>query len=220
MKPTDLILGQSIRFVAGEPGTDTVPKLFDIVKGIETRYKFLEIPTTLSAFDFEKGVTFNDGVFDEERAISKFQIYTNGLLAESNKGTELCDKFFDDVISWANKEFGFEVYEQENLGRVYRNEIEFESILPLDSLFRPMAFITQKIPELLLEYGQKKHVYEFTGLIFNVDSTIAAQPIPPQFSLERRTGHSHDENLYYSLAPLRTQDHIELLEFLERELSA
>ena len=219
MKPTDLLLGRSIWFVEGKPDTDTAASLFDMAKGLEARYKFLEIPKTVGEYEFNKGVTFAGGIFNGKPVINRFQIFTNGLLSESNKGTELCDEFFDDVISWANKEFGFEFSEQENPGRLYENEMEFESILPLDNLFSPIACITQKIPELLLEYGQQKHVYEFTGLVFNVDATKAPKPTPAQFTLERRTSHSHDENLYYSRAPLRTRDHIELLEILERELS-
>lgn len=220
MKIIDLLLGRSVRFVEGKSDPDTPASLFDMAKGLEARYKFLEIPKTVGEYEFEKGVTFAGGEFDGKRAITKFQIFSNGLLSESNEGTEVCDKFFDDVISWVNKEFGYDFSEQENLGRVYQNEIAFESIIPLDNLFKPIAFITQKVPELLLEYGQQNHVYEFTGLFCNVDSTKAAQPIPTQFALERRVGYSHDENLYYSRAPLRTRDHIEVLEILEREMSA
>ena len=219
MKPRDLLLGRSIRFVERKPGADTDVSLFDIVKGLETRYKFLEIPKMVGEYDFDKGVTFARGTFDGKHAITKFQIFTNGVLSESTEGTELCDEFIDDVFSWANKEFGLEISEHKNLGRIYQNEIEFESILPLDNFFRPIEFITQKIPELLLEYGQKKHVYEFTGLFCNVDSTTAAQPIPAAFTIDRRAGYSYDENLYYSRAPLRTRDHIELLEILEQKLS-
>lgn len=219
MKPTGSLKARSIRFVKSGPIKDMSVSLFDVAKKLEARYKFLESPQTVSAYDFSKGVTFSGGEYGKGRAITKFQIYENGLLSESGEGTEFCDEFFDDVLDWANKEFGLVISEQTNLGRVYHNEIEFESILPLEKLFGPISFISQKMPELLLSYGQQKHLYEFTGLVCDVDSTKIAQPLPTQFALERRVGRAYDENLYYSRAPLRTRDHIELLEGLERELN-
>lgn len=217
MKLTNLLLCRNIWFVERESNTDTADTTFDVVKGLEARYKFMEIPKTVGEYDFVKGITFAGGKFDGKRAITKFQVFSNGLLSESTEGTDFCDKFFDDLIGWANKEFNLELSETET-GRVYQNEMEFESLLPLDNLFGPIAVIAQKIPELLLEYGQQEYTYGFTGLICDVDSTKVPKAIPAQFFLERRTGRSHDENLFYSRAPLRTRDHIELLELLEREL--
>jgi hypothetical protein len=38
------------------------------------------------------------------------------------------------------------------------------------------------------------------------------------FLLERRAGASYQQNRYYSGAPMKTADHIRLLEIIEREL--
>ncbi len=219
MKQTGPLFGQSIRFVEGKSNGESASLIFDVSKALETRYKFLEVPKILSEYELKSGVTFSSGEFNGKRGISKFQIFSNGILSESAEGTEYCDEFFNDVISWVNEKFDLDIFENDNLGRVYRNEMEFESTLPLENLIRPMAFITRSIPELLSKYGQQEHVYEATGLFWNIDPTKAVEPIPSQFTIERRAGRSHDENSYYSRAPLQTRDHIELLTNLERKLS-
>jgi hypothetical protein len=54
------------------------------------------------------------------------------------------------------------------------------------------------------------------GIAFSADYSLIPGMKPAPFRLERRAGLGFDTNLYVSQAPLRTADHIKLLEQLEK----
>jgi len=51
------------------------------------------------------------------------------------------------------------------------------------------------------------------------DDSDTPQPKPMAFAFERRDGHPFDEALYFSSAPLKTQDHLNCLDDLEKMLA-
>jgi hypothetical protein len=60
-------------------------------------------------------------------------------------------------------------------------------------------------------------LFEPTAVLFNVDTSQAKSP-PAMFSIERRVDVPFEENTYFSQAPLRTAEHIEILNTFEASL--
>jgi hypothetical protein len=58
----------------------------------------------------------------------------------------------------------------------------------------------------------------FARLDIQAEKGITANGPPPKFILERRAGIPFDKERYYSSAPIKTQDHITLLEEIERSI--
>jgi hypothetical protein len=60
--------------------------------------------------------------------------------------------------------------------------------------------------------------FELSGLMFSADITVPTKPVA--FRLERAEETAFEANRYYSIAPLETDAHLELLENLEAFLSS
>jgi hypothetical protein len=105
MKLSSIIVGNVIRLgkVSG-PGGGTVYGL-NLSKACEERYGFLQAPRVLADYDLSKGVTFLHGHFDH-RVIDKFQVFSNGIVAEAKLDTDECDRFLDDVLKWITERGG------------------------------------------------------------------------------------------------------------------
>jgi hypothetical protein len=62
--------------------------------------------------------------------------------------------------------------------------------------------------------------YNLQRLAFAVDPKLLPQFRQTQFYIERRLNTPYADNRYYSGAPLSTEEHIKLLETIERDLLA
>jgi hypothetical protein len=63
----------------------------------------------LADYDLSKGVTFLHGFFNN-RVIDRFQVFSNGILAEAKLDTDECDRFLDDLLKWITERGGGGIY--------------------------------------------------------------------------------------------------------------
>jgi hypothetical protein len=63
----------------------------------------------LADYDLSKGVTFLHGFFNN-RVIDRFQVFSNGILAEAKLDTNECDRFLDDLLKWITERGGGGIY--------------------------------------------------------------------------------------------------------------
>ena len=68
---------------------------------------------------------------------------------------------------------------------------------------------------LVASYGQQVPSFEATTLAFQCDLSKVENINPEMFTFERRAEKPFDSGLFYSAAPLKTADHLELLNELE-----
>ena len=64
-------------------------------------------------------------------------------------------------------------------------------------------------------YGIKAEKYQSVGMMLHLDEAKMRPPIPIAFKLETRSDFPLDSNVFFSSAPLKTKDHIELLRLIE-----
>jgi hypothetical protein len=90
-----------------------------------------------------------------------------------------------------------------------------EPSVMLDSALSRFSAIGKRLPELIASYGQDVPEFEPTALTFSCDASKVKDIKPSMFTFERRAEEPFETGLYFSTAPLRTTDHIQLLNELE-----
>lgn len=219
MKLINIHQGQAVRLTPiVEPiGGIYMPQARDLIK---REYQFLQVPMNLDEWDLSRGITFGHGSFDIEEesrsiVIDKLQIFFDGIIVQARSYTEDADLFIDQLIEWSASVFGT-ITDTENVSKTYNSIIDIE----LDSSILGRCSeichgVAIGIESYLKGYGDTNAEFHMHGLTMSVDDTKTNAPIPGLFRLERKNKESFDSNLYFSAAPLRTRDHLALLEELE-----
>jgi hypothetical protein len=162
------------------------------------------------SFVFEHG-KFGDHV------IQKFSIHTDGFVTNSQAGTEVSEEFLNDLMDWSKKEFGFKEFNINDSFKDYDSHL----IVQLDVNFAQHMeftnFVSSQIEKQREDYKLTPSEYTASGFILSTDST-ESRSTPASFTIERKKGQPFKNNLYLSTAPLRTGDHIKLLEDIEASI--
>jgi hypothetical protein len=221
MKLKNVLVGQSVRFIRLlEPlGGIYIP---DFIKAMQDEYKFVTIPKTLAEFDRTKGIRFEHGLFkkeDKNIVLDRLQIYDNGIVIETRAYAEEADLFLNDMISWAIRVLGIRHDSDTRVARAYLSNIEVEMKNPFPAARSKVTdAISKMLSKRLSEYGIKAEPYEEVGFTMYVDTLDLKAPFPTNFKLERREGFGFGSNVFFSSAPLKTEDHLDLLEHVESSL--
>jgi hypothetical protein len=210
MRVNKILFGQVIRLatISGSGGGDIYG--LNLTKACEERYGFLESPRHLADYDLSKGVTFLHGYFNNRFVIDKFQVYSNGLLVAAKVSTDECDEFLNDVVDWVTERGGIQ-YKDTDRKTFYSSNIEAELAAPISAAFPQFSRLGQQVSDALRTYGHIVPDMDVSALALSLDPTST-------FRIERREGMPVDERLYFCVAPLRTADHIRLLEEAEKIL--
>lgn len=220
MLSSNVLIGQSVRFLRITANESTGDKtLYDLLHGLETQYKFLEVPKDRSQMNFTKGVRFSGGIF-EGKDIERIEIYGDGIICEARADTVFCDMLVDNIIEWIYSSRMVKIEEATEIPRIYTSHIEFNAELPLDLGSSPLAMAARMVSEFWTDYGHESRAFFVTGTVFDVEMTNVTGITPQQFLLERRVGQTFDKNAYFSRAPLKTTDHLSLLEQIEQAFNS
>jgi hypothetical protein len=187
-----------------------LPEAFEKVRH---RYSFTAIPKPDDSG--KDGFAFQIGKFDNAQ-IQEMRIYSDGVIVTSSSNMEILDRFLADMLKWSEIELGL------TTTSLAKPEKHYESciIVRASSNLAKMHVLNEKLSNILSEYLSAKVVgqphFELTGVFADADpeakKTIRA---PHRFTVERRLGIPFKENVYYSWAPLATNDHLALLTQLE-----
>jgi hypothetical protein len=186
-----------------------------VAGALVTRYHFQRIPKddemSADILKFEMG-EFN-GV-----GINELSIYQDGLIVKSRANTRLIDEFIDDLMVWAQGELGLKETGIPPREKHYESAIVIKMSVgkkwAIPSSDKTNAFLTNA----QIEYGLKEFLFSFGGYSSLVDTTAYPGRKPVPFTLARRVNVPFDADIYYSTAPLKTDDHLVLLENIEADL--
>jgi hypothetical protein len=96
--------------------------------------------------------------------------------------------------------------------------MEVKSSIPFGARFERLNGFALKLTTMVQQYGVTIDPYQVTTILLQTDPGLA-QPIKPaRFIFERRANVPYSGDLFYSEAPVSTEQHMELLEELERSL--
>jgi hypothetical protein len=184
---------------------------------IQRRYEFLKTPDpTMTREDVVKqGYKFSTGqiiLSGKKTVVIEFAIYNDGIVADA-RNSEIAEAFLDDIIQFMQTEFEFRKFSSEPR-RYFHNQLVVEFEKPLGRLIPTFDKISRTISQFL----GPDDAMNFARIDFQADKT-GKSAVPPKLVIERRLGISFDKERYFSSAPIRTQEHVAVLEELERSIS-
>lgn len=188
----------------------------EIAKTLVERYGFLKYPQQPSEFDEEKGVVFECGKLNGHN-IEKVIIYNNGIVLDTRSSTQDSESILEDALTWASKSLGLTYVPGMIKRRAYVSQLTFYFDYHLDGLREELYLISERISELVNSYTGQSLKYRTSAISFQYDPlTVKLTPAP--FTIERRQDVPFSENKYFSVAPLPTDLHTELLTEFEKAL--
>ena len=199
----------------------------DVVNFIAERYAFSVRPPVMAPLQNLQSIVFQGGTFtvEQERiAVIGMALVTNGDIVHAPT-TEIADKVLDDLITKLEQIFGFR-YSNSKQERIYQSNItvEFKGGLQekIEGIKKLQSIINREISRPSLPFEIKRLAFGGGDVpnpqLLQLQPTIEALE-HSDFLLERRAGAPYEANRYFSVAPIKTADHIKLLELIERELS-
>lgn len=221
MKLRQVILARSIRQVSiaasSVPPTETIAT-------IKEKYGFLKAPEKLEELRPNplqaqiSGIAFHEGKFQiDSRSVGiiTLQFLPNMIVLDTRSSTEDCDIILDDYMEHIAKRSSDSVIP---LGpSYYVSQLEF-TMERTPALLPQFEEAGRAVDRFLADYGLSVPKYAFWSTLLNLDQEGLVQLQPAYFSLERRIGFPFKQNLFFSQAPLRTKDHIALLEKFDSPL--
>ena len=180
----------------------------------QQRYGFIEAPKTVSDWNPEKGIKFKHGNF-EDIAIAEISLYPDGIIANSSAPVEVIERFVDDVVRWTEDVLQAEEILSLPSVKLFDSQIIVQSAIELGSTLQKFEGLGRKISNLLDKYGTVTKPYTTSGIELHNDEPDAGMYKTSKFTFERRANQPFSRSLYFSTAPLRSKDHLELLALLE-----
>lgn len=185
----------------------------EAIAKLGSRFTFTKVPTRLEELNLQKGIELCEGTLGDIR-IARLTIFANGIVADTRSSTEHSEKVLSEILAMAHEALG---------AKITPARLTFTSQLIFRSNMRLAALnpILPKLARVLTDRvsGDLKHCFEFepTAILLNVD-TSQAKTLPAMFSIERRAEVPFIENTFFSSAPLRTGEHMEVVKAFEESL--
>ncbi len=189
----------------------------EAITKIQQRYEFLKAPDPAMTREdaIKTGYKFGTGQIPENRKksiITEFAIYNDGIVADA-KNSEIAEAFLRDIIHFMQSEFEFREFTTEPKTHFW-NQLVVEFEKPLGRLFPSLGRISGAISRHL---GDDVSL-NLARFDLQTEMPVADGGPAPKFILERRVGIPFKNERYHSSAPIRTKDHVAVLEEIERSI--
>lgn len=136
---------------------------------------------------------------------------------ETSASTDASESILHDMLNWGAETFGLSNRPSLITRRNYVSELVFSSDMFLPVISPKLQTLGDKITTLVSGYLGNSLPFETVGVSLAFDSTQSKQLFTP-FQIQRLAETPFSEKKYYSGAPLKTSDHIQLLNDLEATL--
>lgn len=179
------------------------------------RYQFVKRPTTADEIldPQGKGVTFELGKLGDI-GINKVVMFDWAVMVETSASTEASEKVLQDMLDWGAETFGMSNRPSLITLRNYVSELVFTSNMQLAALNPQLQILNENITSLVGSYIGNSLPFETAGFVLAFDPTQTKQLYTP-FQIQRLIDTPFSQNKYYSGAPLRTADHIQIIQDFE-----
>jgi hypothetical protein len=174
-----------------------------------------------SDFDEVKGVQYIGGEFSPSGSNNDLTgitvtVFNDGIVAQTCTSTDDSDSFLSRTLEQLAKD-NYIAYSPEMVKRkqyatefIVRPEVPIAPIQQFNPLYRLLSEII---------YPQQPSAqFEVSSLIFDTDPTLPKRQVP--FTFQRRANTPFEETLYYSHGPFSSEQHMLVLNELEKGLTA
>jgi|CZKS01.1.fsa_nt_gi hypothetical protein len=201
--------------------------LEDLVDWIKDTYAFAVAPDLEQALPpptkdgvstlSPSGLTFQRGRYqvreDSFIEIVSLTLYNDGIVIDTTSSTQEADQFAADLLSRASREFML-AYEPDMIRKhLYISSLIVRSDVSLNAFNPKLAAFAERISGALGNGGNPTSRFQFAGLGFWSEPNDNG--VHKTFSFFPQVGKTFAEHRFYSEAPLKTEDHLRLLEELE-----
>ena len=185
-----------------------------IIAHIAERYRFVSAPRSVDELGGNKA-EFRHGLF-EDNAIETLDVYTDGLVVASRSDTDFIDKFIADVVAWLENDHGYSVVETHTVSKMYESTLLVESDADVFRPFGPYGEILRMTEKALQDASGLEIAYQNFGFTLSADQTRNPALKSAPFRFERKEGIDFSRHQFFAVAPLKTKQHLEVLERLEQ----
>lgn len=177
------------------------------------RYSFSSAPKSISELTGDR-LEFKHGQFNDN-AIESLEVYNDGIIISSSSDTDFIDEFFSDFCEWISDNLGLSMIKTHSINRIYESSFSFETKKDILKPLEAYSEIAKLVESDLKETTGLEVNYEPSGWVFTSDQTKNPYLKPSIFRIERRAGIEFGLNQFSSAAPLKTKQHINIIEKLE-----
>jgi hypothetical protein len=188
---------------------------------IGKKYAFQLVPAIAKAIEASQkneAVHFTGGIFrssaGKDFAVD-LKIHNDGFIAETRSSTRDAEEFLADLFEWLPLGLQLSTSNISIRKKLVVSEMHVSSEHVLTTLNPKLSKIAKTLASLVPPGSPTS--YEATSLAFSTDFKDGTPLV--SFKLERQINMPFSEHRYYSSAPIHTDDHLELLESLEKILA-
>jgi len=196
-------------------GKTIFPALIDALK---ENYAFSVFPKSPADVDENKGLSFTQGSFKVQEKISlhvELTVFSDGFAANSYSSTMDTEKFLEDVLTFASREFHLPYSAEMIRRKIVLSEVVVRLDGTMAKINPKLNDFRAKVSEAYKQMGMPSQ--ELRGISFWSDPTQAVV-MPANFTIEHKLGAPFSENRYYSKASLHTDKHLKLINDFEQSL--
>ena len=190
------------------------PYIPHIAAQLTERYRFGGAPHSVADFGGKK-FEFKHGLF-EGNAIDILEVYNDGIIVSSRSDSDCIDKYIDDLGLWLETTHGLSVIETHTVNKMYESTLLVETD---QKIFKPLdefAGIARLIESALHDSSGLEMQYHNFGLSLSADQSQNPFLKPIPFRFERKEGIEFSRHQFFTTAPLKTKQHLNILEQLEQ----
>jgi hypothetical protein len=195
----------------------------DIIDDVVSRYAFAKRPDlTLPKDELQKvGLKFENGrcqFGNRTVSILSCTVFTDGVVIDASN-TDDAEEFWEDVSKWMIAEKRFRDFTIKPARR-FISQVVVEFDKPLSKLFKSFEVITELVSNKINEVYETNRRLDLgrLDLEFGRISEFTTQTLP-KFIIERRANIQFSRERYYCSAPIRTKDHLRVLEEIEEVIA-
>ncbi len=186
-----------------------------LIKGVTQRYSFSKSPSNMLDLE-DNALVFDQGQFlteDGKSIYVSLKVYSDGFVGITSSSTQHATEFLTDLGLYIVS-LGFSFPPQEKIKKGFASVLLVESNIELILVNPDLKRILDFIHSRLVTMDGKPRSYEVSS-IGAWSEDVKKGYAPMVFRFERKIGSDFSENLYYTEAPLQTDEHLELLDQLE-----
>jgi hypothetical protein len=182
------------------------------------RYAFVTRPQNYTDA-IKSGAKFQHGQLTtpaREILIKEIGVFNDGIIVDC-QNTDDAEYVTEDIMEWTRTSFAFRE-QRTNIRRRFTSVITIEFDGAIETAIGAIETIAKSMSAAYNRaYGERIDV-KLLRLSLNADPLSIPPLVNTQFYVERRIQRPYAENRYQSGAPLRTEEHIGLLETIEASL--
>ena len=192
------------------------PYVPEVIESIVSRYEFLKFPSTFEELASDTKI-FSIGRWRNTQ-IDELALYGDGLIVSSKSDTELLDKLVEDIYETASEKYGLNRLSSPKETRQFESALVVHLDKDVTKRLSFLSGLTNDLNGFVSQYGLGDFDFVPSGIHLEADPVRYPTRRPRAFTLARRVSTPYEDGYWYSAAPLKTQDHLAVLENLETAL--